>query len=155
MMLTPGLMLIAPRLADMLAGQQSASAQAVQESDEGESHLKDHLIIVGFGISGKHLAHVAKESGIEYTILEMNPETVSRYRHKEPIAHGDASQPVVLEHLGVTRARVLVIVISDPSAVRAITIAVSYTHLDRRPPVQAVSPGRGAQARTAAVTPSA
>ncbi len=121
MMLTPGLMLIAPRLADKLAGQQSASAQTA-EANDGKSHLKDHLIIVGFGISGKHLAHVAKESGIEYTILEMNPETVSRYRNKEPIAHGDASQPVVLEHLGVTRARVLVIVISDPSAVRAITI---------------------------------
>ena len=69
MMLTPGLMLIAPRLADKLAGQQSASAQAA-EADDGKSHLKDHLIIVGFGISGKHLAHVAKESGIEYTILE-------------------------------------------------------------------------------------
>ncbi|MDD4700904.1 MAG: cation:proton antiporter [Desulfovibrio sp.] len=122
MMITPGLMAIAPRLACKLAGQCAPTEQAAAASDKEENHMKDHLIIVGFGISGKHLAHVAKESGIEYTILEMNPETVSRYRHKEPIAHGDASQPVVLEHLGVTRARVLVIVISDPSAVRAITI---------------------------------
>ena len=123
MMVTPGLMAIAPRLACKLAGQCGSPEQAATAApSEDEKHLKDHLIIVGFGISGKHLAHVAKESGIEYTVLEMNPETVSRYRHKEPIAHGDASQPVVLEHLGVTRARVLVIVISDPSAVRAITI---------------------------------
>ena len=63
---------------------------------------------MGFGISGKHLAQVAKESGIPYTILEMNPETVSRYKNKEPISHGDASQPVILEHLGVYTARVLV-----------------------------------------------
>ena len=119
MMLTPGLMVIAPRLAaKIVGGRGEAEAPA---ADEGEAcPLQDHLIIVGFGISGKHLAHVARESGIAYTILEMNPETVSRYRHKEPIAHGDASQPVVLEHLGVTRARVLVIVISDPAAVRAI-----------------------------------
>ncbi|WP_291440222.1 cation:proton antiporter [Desulfovibrio sp.] len=122
MMLTPGLMAIAPRLADRFTGQRNNEQQEESGQQEGEKRLEDHLIIVGFGISGKHLAHVAKESGIEYTILEMNPETVSRYRHKEPIAHGDASQPVVLEHLGVTRARVLVIVISDPSAVRAITI---------------------------------
>lgn len=122
MMLTPGLMAIAPRLADRFAGQRNSEQQEESGQQEGEKRLEDHLIIVGFGISGKHLAHVAKESGIEYTILEMNPETVSRYRQKEPIAHGDASQPVVLEHLGVTRARVLVIVISDPSAVRAITI---------------------------------
>lgn len=122
MMVTPGLMAIAPRMAKFFTGQRSDEPQQEAEQQEGEKRLEDHLIIIGFGISGKHLAHVAKESGIEYTILEMNPETVSRYRHKEPIAHGDASQPVVLEHLGVTRARVLVIVISDPSAVRAITI---------------------------------
>ena len=77
---------------------------------------------MGFGISGKHLAQVAKESGIPYTILEMNPETVSRYKNKEPISHGDASQPVILEHLGVYTARVLAIIISDPAAVRAITL---------------------------------
>ena len=64
----------------------------------------------------------AKESGIPYTILEMNPETVSRYKNKEPISHGDASQPVILEHLGVYTARVLAIIISDPAAVRAITL---------------------------------
>lgn len=52
----------------------------------------------------------------------MNPETVHRYHGKEPITHGDATQPVVLEHLGVEKARVLAIIISDPAAVRAITI---------------------------------
>lgn len=127
MMLTPGLMAIAPRFADAVAGKRNehmlAHSTGAQGEESGEEcKLNDHLIIVGFGISGKHLAHVAKESGVGYTVLEMNPETVSRYRHKEPISHGDASQPVVLEHLGVTRARVLAIVISDPSAVRAIVI---------------------------------
>jgi CPA2 family monovalent cation:H+ antiporter-2 len=122
MMLTPGLMAIAPRFADLVAGKRNEHKLAVAENHEGACAMEDHLIIVGFGISGKHLAHVARESGLCYTILEMNPETVTRYRHKEPISHGDASQPIVLEHLGVTKARVLAIVISDPSAVRAIVI---------------------------------
>jgi len=122
MMLTPGLMAIAPRFADMVAGKRNKHMLAKAEDHEGACALEDHLIIVGFGISGKHLAHVARESGLSYTILEMNPETVTRYRQKEPISHGDASQPVVLEHLGVTKARVMAIVISDPSAVRAIVI---------------------------------
>ena len=123
MMLTPGLIAVAPAVAGAVARLRGRAVPA--QGDEGatkEHGLEDHLIIVGFGISGKHLAHVAHESGIPYTILEMNPETVRRYRDKEPIAHGDATQPVVLEHLGVEKARVLAIIISDPAAVRAITI---------------------------------
>ncbi|WP_165174788.1 cation:proton antiporter [Desulfovibrio sp. ZJ369] len=124
MMLTPGLIAAAPRLADLVAGWRNEK-QLEREEEKAEAQactLEDHLIIIGFGISGKHLAHVARESRIPYTVLEMNPETVSRYKDKEPIAHGDASQPVVLEHLGVENARVLAIIISDPAAVRAITI---------------------------------
>lgn len=36
--------------------------------------------------------------------------------------HGDATQPIILEHLGIAKARVMAIIISDPSAVRAITL---------------------------------
>ena len=123
MMLTPGLIAIAPRLANWVAGwRNEKQLEDAKESNSESCPLEDHLIIVGFGISGKHLAHVAHESGIPYTILEMNPETVHRYHGKEPISHGDATQPVVLEHLGVEKARVLAIIISDPAAVRAITI---------------------------------
>ncbi len=116
MMLTPGMIAAAPKAANFICGKKPGHKNG--KSADGKQQLEDHLIIIGFGISGKHLAHVAKESGIPYTILEMNPETVTRYRGKEPISQGDATQPVVLEHLGVEKARVLAIVISDPAAVR-------------------------------------
>ncbi len=84
--------------------------------------LSDHLIIIGFGVGGKYLAKAAKGAGIPYTILEMNPDTVRHYAAKgEPISHGDATHPAVLRSLGILRARVLAIVISDPTAVRGIT----------------------------------
>ena len=123
MMLTPGMMYAGPWLANKVAalrGRQSEEAEA--DDAPASSHLSNHLIIVGFGVSGKHLASVAKESGIQYEILEMNPDTVARFQGLEPIHYGDASQPAVLEHLGIKRARILAIVISDPAAVRA-TIA--------------------------------
>ncbi len=122
MMLTPGLIAIAPRIAARFRGPNHEGTAGDATPDTEATTYSDHLIIVGFGISGKHLARVARESGINYTILEMNPETVNRYRNKEPITHGDASQPVVLEHLGADRARVLAIIISDPAAVRSIVI---------------------------------
>lgn len=121
MMLTPGMISVAPKLANMVKKKKISPALA-EAGAEDKKELEDHLIIIGFGISGKHLAHVAKESGIPYNILEMNPETVKRYKDKEPISHGDASQPVVLEHLGIGKARVLAIVVSDPRAVKAITV---------------------------------
>lgn len=121
MMLTPGLIAVAPKVAT-LAARLRGQPDEETAPETGSSTLQDHLIIVGFGISGKHLARVAKDTGIPYEILEMNPDTVARFRHREPITYGDASQPVVLEHMGVKVARVLAIVISDPAAVRS-TIA--------------------------------
>lgn len=121
MMLTPLLISLAPRISGAIVRRRKIREEAEAETSSSSCALHDHLIIVGFGISGKHLALVARESGIAYNILEMNPDTVHRYKDTEPIMHGDASQPVVLEHLGVDKARVLAIIISDPAAVRAIT----------------------------------
>lgn len=64
MMLTPGLIAIAPRLADLLTGWRNKKQLENEENTGEESSLEDHLIIVGFGISGKHLAHVAHESAL-------------------------------------------------------------------------------------------
>jgi len=51
----------------------------------------------------------------------MNPETVRAERRKgEPICFGDATQEAVLADTRIEDARVLVVVISDPTATRAI-----------------------------------
>ncbi|MCL1985300.1 MAG: cation:proton antiporter [Betaproteobacteria bacterium] len=127
MMLTPGLIAVGPRLADLVGKlqkkQRSTAVDAELDDDEAGQHLANHLLIVGFGVSGKHLARAAKGAGIDYVILEMNPDTVRRYKGQEHIFYGDASQASVLEHLNVGAARVMAIVISDPAAVRAATLA--------------------------------
>lgn len=122
MMLTPALIAVAPKLADWCCDRLKFSQSPGISASEASRELSNHLIVIGFGISGMHLAHVARDSGIPYTVLEMNPETVQRYRTEEPISQGDATQPVVLEHLGIANAKVLAIIISDPAAVRSITI---------------------------------
>jgi CPA2 family monovalent cation:H+ antiporter-2 len=83
---------------------------------------RDHLIIIGFGVGGRHVSQAAKASGIPYVIIEMNPETVRSEREKgEPIFYGDATHEAVLQHAGVREARILVITIPHASATRAIT----------------------------------
>ncbi len=81
----------------------------------------NHVIIIGFGLNGRNLARVLKETKIPYTILELNPDTVRKMRKKgEPIYYGDGTSPEILHKLGLKRAKVLVIAISDPNATRRI-----------------------------------
>ncbi len=86
--------------------------------------LSDHLVIVGYGLSGRKIARIARESGIAYTVIEANAETVRReLAAGEPIFFGDAAHAGVLRCAGADRARALVCVISDPGAVARIARA--------------------------------
>lgn len=82
---------------------------------------KDHVVIVGFGISGRHLARTCQASGIVYAILELNPETVKMEKAKgEPIFFGDAANTEVLTHANIAEARVLAVLMDDPNAMQRI-----------------------------------
>lgn len=79
--------------------------------------LKNHVVIIGFGVSGRALAHSCKEASIPYAILEMNSQTVRKERSRgEPIHFGDASHHTVLEHVFISSARLAALVINDASA---------------------------------------
>lgn len=84
-------------------------------------HLKNHIIIIGFGLSGRNLALAAKEADLPYVILEMNPETVKQEKQKgEPIHFGDATHEAVLRHVDIEGAHVAAVVINDHVASRRI-----------------------------------
>jgi CPA2 family monovalent cation:H+ antiporter-2 len=84
--------------------------------------LKDHLVIVGFGVTGRNVSRAAQVAGVPYVIIEMNPETVRRERDRgEPIYYGDATHDEILEHAGIHAARIVVVAINDPAATRRIT----------------------------------
>ncbi len=119
MMLTPLLINVAPGLSKSICTLLHQPTRA-PEAEASASSLKDHIIIVGFGFTGKQLAKAARSLHLRYTVLEMNPETVRNFASREPISYGDASQPVILESQGVEHARVLAIAISDTNAVRGI-----------------------------------
>jgi CPA2 family monovalent cation:H+ antiporter-2 len=83
--------------------------------------LQDHLVIIGFGINGRNVAHAARHAGIPYAIIEMNADTVRTERqHGEPIFYGDATQEAVLKLVNLSQARTVVIVIAEAAATRRI-----------------------------------
>jgi CPA2 family monovalent cation:H+ antiporter-2 len=90
-----------------------------------EAHLpgrrSDHVIIVGFGLNGRNLARTLRETGIPYVVLEFNSDTVREEKKRgEPIHFGDGTSTEILHKLGIERARLLVVAISDPASTRKI-----------------------------------
>jgi CPA2 family monovalent cation:H+ antiporter-2 len=85
------------------------------------SRREGHVIIIGFGLNGRNLARVLKETSIPYGVLELNNETVLMMKKRgEPIFYGDGASPEILHKLGIDAARLLVVVISDPASTRRI-----------------------------------
>lgn len=83
--------------------------------------LKDHIIIIGYGIVGRRLAYGAQIAGIKYVVIEMNPDTVEEEKKKGvPIFYGDATEEAVLEHAKIDSARAIAISIPTDSAVTSI-----------------------------------
>jgi K+:H+ antiporter len=76
-----------------------------------------HVIVVGYGLNGQNLARVLKEVSIPYRVLEMDPDLVrSAKAGGEPISFGDGTRPEILQQVGIEKARILVVAISDPAA---------------------------------------
>jgi CPA2 family monovalent cation:H+ antiporter-2 len=81
--------------------------------------VKDHVVIAGYGLNGRNLAAALRSINAPYLIVELNAQTVRKARAEgEPAFYGDATREEILRALGIDRARLFVIAISDPAATR-------------------------------------
>jgi len=125
MILTPFLLKSAPGLAAWTASRR-AMRRLERTWPPGRERTAgtgkhDHVIIIGFGLNGRNLVRVLKSIDIPYVVLELNADTVEAMKERgEPIHYGDGASAEMLDRLGIKRARMLVIVISDPSSTRRI-----------------------------------
>jgi len=123
---TPFIISFAPRFADLIL-QIPIPAKlksGLWPGPERKRHkkLKQHLVIIGFGLTGRNVARAARMTGIPYMVVEMSPDTVKREQEKgEPIFYGDAIHEEVLRHAGIEDATVVVVAINDLAATRGIT----------------------------------
>jgi CPA2 family monovalent cation:H+ antiporter-2 len=116
---TPFLIRASPGLADRGARTFRWKKRLVEDAAKPGCDLSDHVIIAGFGLNGHNLAHVLKEAGIPYVILELNPVTVRKAAVEgELIIFGDVSSPTILEEARIRRAKSIVFAISDPEMTR-------------------------------------
>lgn len=88
--------------------------------------LSDHIVIIGFGLTGRCIAQAATAANIPYIVVEMNPQSVAEERQKgERIILGDACSKYVLEKVGVKRARMVCVAITDAFGTRKIVDSIA------------------------------
>lgn len=146
MIVTPTLVTIAPFVAERvvpLANAIPALRRWSMDDERGmikletadEERDKPMVVIVGGGVLGTHVAHVFKQTGITYRMVELNRDTVARLRERgEPILAGDITDVDTLEHAGVRDAAVVIVAINNTMAlVRGVEV---IRHM--RPDVQII-----------------
>ena len=83
-------------------------------------YLADHVVLVGWGRVGKHIAGALDKEGIPYVVAESNREIVELLRAKGiPAVWGNATEPEVLIQAHIKDARALVIATPETVQVRS------------------------------------
>lgn len=91
--------------------------------------LTGHVVIAGYGRMGQVVGDYLMSEKIPFVALDTNPREVAagRKRH-HPVYFGNAERPEILESMGVSRARALVITLHDPVASVQLMQAMRAAH---------------------------
>jgi CPA2 family monovalent cation:H+ antiporter-2 len=121
MLLTPLLIYAGGELARRLP-HDAIARHPIGADESTPAPASDHVVIAGYGVNGQNLARALSSAAIPYAIVEMNPETVRAARGRgEPMHYGDCTRVAVLQSLGIERARMYVVAISDAPSTRQTT----------------------------------
>lgn len=125
MIFAPVLVAAGPGIADLLARLPLPARvrEGVGIARIGSAHLySDHVLLVGFGVTGHNIACAAESAGVPYAAIEINADVVRRGTAEgHHIHYGDATSEAILRHVNADRARAIVVVINDPAAARRVT----------------------------------
>lgn len=135
MILTPIFVYKAPhftageRILDPLAKLLRAkSAKDLEEKTVGHN---DHIIIIGYGISGQLLASSLRTLSIETVVLEMNSENVTLGRDRgDPVYYADATSSEALGHAHIESCRAVVVMINDHAATERVLASIDRLEVD-------------------------
>jgi CPA2 family monovalent cation:H+ antiporter-2 len=92
-------------------------ADALILSATAISHLRNHVIICGYGRIGQSVGNFLEEEKIPFIAIDLDAVRVkTAHAAGEPVFYGDAGERDILESLGLDHARLVVISHDDVSA---------------------------------------
>jgi len=135
MFLTPLIVYKAPhftageRILDPLAKLLRAkSAEDLEQKTVGHN---DHVIIIGYGISGELLTSSLRSLNIESVVLEMNSDNVTKGRERgDPVYYADATSEEALGHAHLESCRAVVIMINDHGASKRVLATIERMNVN-------------------------
>lgn len=117
--LTPLLVGLGPRIADSMHKLRIFAGFSSHLEGAQPHGLSNHIVVIGYGLGGKHLTRVLRSARWPYRVVELDGSLVGAARKDGiPIIFGDATRRDVLEACGTSQAQIVVFVISDARAVR-------------------------------------
>ena len=112
-------MLLAPLLIQVSTGLSIKlfskwKSKEIPSTESKNTKLKDHVVIVGYGVGGRTLAQVLLEAKIPFVVLDLDGERIRRaLTEGVTILYGDCAQEQTLIRAGLRDARMIVLKISD------------------------------------------
>ncbi len=99
------------------------------KSEEFLMDLKNHVIVIGYGLNGRNVSKVLREAHIPYVVIEANPKNFLHAKKEgEKIINGDATKKEILELVHIGRAKIVVVAISDSMATKLIVRLVKESN---------------------------
>jgi len=107
-----------PKLTKVPMGRVLVAEDTSALSVSGSSEAVNPVVIAGYGRVGQNIAQGLRDTGIPYTVIEIDPEHIFELRCGGiACIYGDASNAHVLSHVDLNKAKALVITFPDPLAV--------------------------------------
>jgi CPA2 family monovalent cation:H+ antiporter-2 len=92
-----------------------------ESAEPGELELRDHVVVVGYGVTGSNLSRVLRSTHVPFCVIELNQALIRDAQAAGAhVVLGDAARVAILRHAGIGRATALVVAINDPQATRRI-----------------------------------
>lgn len=125
MFLTPLLVRAAPHITAgerLLAPlERLLGVRSIDEAAGARDALRDHVVIVGYGLAGRMACAALETCGIPRVVLELNAANVRSGRSLgHPVFYGDATSEEALGHAHLRDARLLVLLMNDPQAAQRV-----------------------------------
>jgi CPA2 family monovalent cation:H+ antiporter-2 len=107
--------------------------------------MKDHIVIVGCGRVGRHIAEALGRLQVPRLVVESDPARLTKLRDLGvPVLYGDAGSSEILKHAHLASARALVITLPDDVAVLSV-VAIAQKQAPHVPIVARASTWDGGQ----------
>jgi CPA2 family monovalent cation:H+ antiporter-2 len=120
-----------------------AIARAAAGQADPDPAIANHVVIVGCGRVGRHIAEALGKLGIPRLVVEADPIRIDKLRElRVPVLYGDASSSDILETAHLDKARALVITLPDDAAALAV-VATAKKHAPNVPIVARASTYEG------------